>query len=90
MNTVMEISAIKGNILEDEGAINALKASKEISNVIEEKQVVADQIEENIDEARKGYEPVAWRRAILFSCIADLANVDPMYQYSLPFFVSLF
>jgi dynein heavy chain len=33
---------------------------------------------------------VAFRTAILFFCIADLANVDPMYQYSLPWFVQLF
>lgn len=26
---------------------------------------------------------------MLFFCISDLANIDPMYQYSLPWFVSL-
>merc|ERR1712110_1007739 len=34
--------------------------------------------------------PVAFKAAILFFCIADLANINPMYQYSLPFFINLF
>jgi len=37
-----------------------------------------------------GYRPVAERTAGLFFCITDLANIDPMYQYSLLFFINLF
>ena len=33
---------------------------------------------------------MAFKAAVLFFCIADLANIDPMYQYSLPFFIGLF
>jgi len=39
---------------------------------------------------RMGYRPVAERTAGLFFCITDLANIDPMYQYSLGFFIQLF
>ena len=35
-------------------------------------------------------ETARFQTAILFFCIADLANIDPMYQYSLPFFINLF
>ena len=28
--------------------------------------------------------------AVLFFCVADMANIDPMYQYSLVWFVRLF
>jgi dynein heavy chain len=80
----------QGNILEDESAINVLSASKTIANKIEEKQAIAEATEKEIDEARLGYVPVAFVASVLFFCIADLANIDPMYQYSLPFFVSLF
>merc|ERR1719163_1761877 len=79
-----------GNILEDESAIQILSASKVISNDIAAKQEIAEETEKQIDEARSGYIPVAFKAAILFFCIADLANIDPMYQYSLPFFVNLF
>jgi len=39
---------------------------------------------------RSQYRPVAERTAGLFFCISDLANIDPMYQYSLVFFIKLF
>ena len=43
-----------------------------------------------IDEARLGYKPVARHVAILFFNISELANIEPMYQYSLAWFVNLF
>uniref|UniRef100_A0A7S2LWX2 Uncharacterized protein n=1 Tax=Zooxanthella nutricula TaxID=1333877 RepID=A0A7S2LWX2_9DINO len=79
-----------GNILEDESAINILSESKALANNIAAKQEIAEATEKEIDEARLGYVPVAFQAAVLFFCIADLANIDPMYQYSLPFFVGLF
>ena len=33
---------------------------------------------------------VALRASLLFFCISDLATVDPMYQYSLSWFIALF
>ena len=46
-------------------------------------QAVAERTEKKIDEARMGYKPIAVHSTILFFSIADLANIDPMYQYSL-------
>lgn len=43
-----------------------------------------------IDLARGDYVPVANRGQILFFCLSGMANVDPMYQYSLEWFVKLF
>ncbi len=37
-----------------------------------------------------GYTPIAVHSTILFFSIADLANIEPMYQYSLTWFVNLF
>lgn len=37
-----------------------------------------------------GYKPIAIHSTILFFSIADLANIDPMYQYSLTWFINLF
>ena len=36
------------------------------------------------------YIPVAVRTQILFFCVSDLASVDPMYQYSLEWFLNIF
>ena len=33
---------------------------------------------------------MAIRTQILFFCVSDLANVDPMYQYSLEWFLNIF
>lgn len=77
-------------MLEDENAINILSSSKILSEDIQEKQVVAVATEIEIDAARQQYIPVAKHSAILFFCISELANVDPMYQYSLAWFLNLF
>ena len=50
----------------------------------------AEVTEKQIDETRELYRPVANRAALLFFCISDLALVDPMYQYSLTWFINLF
>ena len=47
-------------------------------------------MEQKIDDARMGYTPIAVHSTILFFSIADLANIDPMYQYSLSWFIQLF
>ena len=36
------------------------------------------------------YRPTAFRGSLLFFCVSDLALVDPMYQYSLQWFLGLF
>jgi len=53
-------------------------------------QTVAEDTERKIDDARLGYKPIALHSTILFFSIADLANIDPMYQYSLAWFINLF
>ena len=50
----------------------------------------AEVTERQIDETRELYRPVAVRASLLFFCISDLALVDPMYQYSLTWFINLF
>lgn len=84
------LSTSEGNILEDETAIKVLSSSKMVANDIQSKQAVAEETEKKIDEARMGYKPIAEHSTILFFSIADLANIDPMYQYSLTWFFNLF
>ncbi|XP_037908989.1 dynein heavy chain 3, axonemal [Hermetia illucens] len=84
------LSSSEGNILEDENAINILSSSKVLSAEIQEKQVIAVATEIEIDSARQQYVPVAKHSAVLFFCITELANIDPMYQYSLTWFLNLF
>ena len=51
---------------------------------------IAEETEKDIDETRSLYVPVAVNTQILFFCVADLANIDPMYQYSLEWFITIF
>lgn len=84
------LSSSEGNILEDETAVNILSSSKVLANEITKKQAVAEVTEQKIDETRMGYTPIAVHSAILFFSIADLANIEPMYQYSITWFINLF
>jgi dynein heavy chain len=78
------------DILGDQKAIEILSGAKVLSNEIQKKQEIAEVTEKRIDENRLAYKPVAEKTSGLFFCITDLANIDPMYQYSLGFFINLF
>lgn len=51
---------------------------------------IAEKTEIKIAESREGYRAIAKHSSILFFSIADLTNIDPMYQYSLSWFVNLY
>ena len=84
------LAASTGNILDDDLLITTLADSKVTSNQIMKAVEVAERTVAKIATARLGYVPVARRASMLFFCIADLASVDPMYQYSLEFYIRLF
>uniref|UniRef100_A0A7N6BTR8 Dynein axonemal heavy chain 7 n=1 Tax=Anabas testudineus TaxID=64144 RepID=A0A7N6BTR8_ANATE len=90
-NKILQVlSSSEGNILEDETAIEILSSSKILSEEISEKQKIASVTEKEIDDTRMGYRPVAEHSSILFFCISELANIEPMYQYSLTWFINLY
>lgn len=76
--------------MEDETAIQILSSSKTLSEEISAKQEKAEETQSKIELTRLGYLPVAEHSSILFFCISDLANIDPMYQYSLNWFINLY
>lgn len=86
LKTLSEVEDILG----DEDAIQVLMQAGVLSTEIAKKEEKAAITEKEIDDARVGYQPVSLKTAGLFFTIQDLANIDPMYQYSLPFFVKLF
>jgi len=86
----LEVLSGNKNILTDETAIEILTASKLKSNEIKEKQIIAEQTEKNIDSARQQYIGVSQQASCLFFAISDLNNIDPMYQYSLVYYIDLF
>jgi dynein heavy chain len=84
------LSESEGNILDDEVLINTLSESKITASSIAERVAEAEITEQDINEARGRYLDVATRGSIIYFVIADLAGVDPMYQYSLAYYTLLF
>jgi dynein heavy chain len=80
----------QGNILDDISLIDTLKASKVTSADVNDQVLQATATKDKIDSTCEDYRAVAKRGALLYFVIADLAIIDPMYQYSLQFFVTLF
>ncbi|KAK9875370.1 hypothetical protein WA026_007765 [Henosepilachna vigintioctopunctata] len=89
-NILRTLAESKGDILEDESAIKVLDESRTLSVEITEKQEKSLEIEKSIEESRKKYTSVAHHSSVLYYCISDLANIDPMYQYSLEWFINLY
>ncbi|XP_066927305.1 dynein axonemal heavy chain 1-like isoform X2 [Clytia hemisphaerica] len=85
-----KLSASEGSPVDDIDLIKTLEQSKVKSQEIKSKVIVAEQTEKDIDATRSQYIPVAVRTQILFFCTYDLAMIDPMYQYSLDWFINIF
>uniref|UniRef100_A0A8C3GR01 Dynein axonemal heavy chain 1 n=1 Tax=Cairina moschata TaxID=8855 RepID=A0A8C3GR01_CAIMO len=84
------LSTSEGNPVDDLELIKVLEASKLKAGEIQAKVKVAEQTEQDINTTRLQYAPVAVRTQILYFCVSDLSNVDPMYQYSLEWFLNIF
>ncbi|XP_064422227.1 dynein axonemal heavy chain 1 [Latimeria chalumnae] len=87
---LFRLSSAEGNPVDDVELIKVLEASKVKAGEIKAKVTIAEQTEKDIDITRLQYVPVAVRTQILFFCVSDLSSVDPMYQYSLEWFLSIF
>jgi dynein heavy chain len=79
-----------GNILEDETAIQTLDNAKVIADDINKKQKIGLETAKKIESSRLEYKPIAQHSSTLFFCLTDLPNIDPMYQYSLQWFINLY
>jgi dynein heavy chain len=79
------MSASEGNILDNSSLIDTLNNSKTTSNSIGERCAQAELVMEEIDVAREKYRPVAERGSVLYFVIADMAQVNDMYSYSLEY-----
>ena len=89
-DTILAILSAEGNILESETAIEELDRSKIQSDKIAKRQEEIDAMEKIMTKTRVQFVPAANLGASLFFCVTELANIDPMYQYSLQFYIALF
>jgi dynein heavy chain, axonemal len=88
-NILERLQSTKGNILDDEDLIRELQSAQSNAAVISRSQAEANEKMATISVAREKYRSVAVRAALLFFVLADVSRMDPMYQYSLQYFVKL-
>ncbi|KAI8843136.1 dynein heavy chain and region D6 of dynein motor-domain-containing protein [Chytridium lagenaria] len=84
-----ELEEEKNRLIEDK-ILHILSSSQ--GNLLEDSTAIdaLTSSKKQIDITRQGYRPIAFHSSILYFVIADLANIEPMYQYSLGWFVNLF
>lgn len=58
--------------------------------IIAARLIDTEETEKVITASRERYRPLASRGAILYFVVAGLAEIDPMYQYSLKYFTQVF
>ena len=91
-NTILKLlsESTEEQILDEDTLITVLENSKKTSKEINERIAQALIVEGEINTTRNQYRTVAIRGSILYFVIADLAGIDPMYQYSLAYIKRLF
>ncbi|KAL7706715.1 dynein heavy chain cytosolic putative [Lotmaria passim] len=85
-----KLKEVKGDVLDDVELIQYLNQSKEKTLEITARVAEAEAAEVELTASREEYRPIAHHSSCLYFCCSTLANVDPMYQYSLQWFVQLF
>lgn len=84
------LNTVQGDaLLDDEDLIITLKQTQLDAATIAQNQIAAGVKMEDIRQVRELYRSVARRSALLYFVLADLALIDPMYQYSLDYFKHL-
>lgn len=80
----------EGVVVDNVGLIETLGESKVVSKTISERLIESEKTNAQITTMREQYRPVATRGSIIYFVMADLARIDPMYQFSLSYFQRLY
>eukprot|EP00072_Mus_musculus_P068674 XP_017170437.1 PREDICTED: dynein heavy chain 11, axonemal isoform X3 [Mus musculus] len=87
---LLRLSAAEGSFLDDTDLVERLETTKATAAEIEHKVTEARENERKINETRECYRPVAARASLLYFVISDLRRINPVYQFSLKAFNTLF
>uniref|UniRef100_A0A2I3S252 Dynein axonemal heavy chain 14 n=1 Tax=Pan troglodytes TaxID=9598 RepID=A0A2I3S252_PANTR len=79
-----------GSVLDDDEIVDTLRKSKMTSNEISKRIEATKKAESEIQAIRKNYLPIATRGALLYFLVADLTQINYMYQFSLDWFHQVF
>jgi dynein heavy chain len=84
---VEQLSSVKGDILDDEHLVHHLSALRDTAEDIQQRLKTSETTERRINKARESYSPVASRATSLFFSVVDIAKIQPIYQFSLKWFL---
>ena len=87
---LMELSSASGEILDNVELITTLDETKYKAKEISCKLEEAKAASEKLVLARRAYEPIAKRGAILYFVLQNLNKVNSMYEYSLTSYLEVF
>jgi len=87
---ILKVLAEAEDILDDEAGVKILNEAKVVSDDVNRKQAAADKLLSQISTTRDSYIPAATLASVLFFFIDSLSSIDPMYQYSLRWFIDLY
>ncbi|KAG5316465.1 DYH2 protein, partial [Acromyrmex insinuator] len=88
---ILHLLSVAGEtLLDDLDLLNTLETSKEMSISIQESLTGAEKTEKEIDLVREEYQSCSKRASILFFILNDMNIIDPMYQFSLDAYNTLF
>lgn len=85
-----KLASSGGNFLGDHSLVENLETNKRMATEIEEKVAEAKVAEAEINVARELYRTVAARAALIYFIMNDLNRINPMYQFSLKAFRTVF
>ncbi|XP_075248756.1 dynein beta chain, ciliary-like isoform X2 [Convolutriloba macropyga] len=89
-NLLARLSAAGGNFLGDTALVENLETTKRTASEIEVQVAEAKVTEVKINEARELYRPAANRASILYFILNEMDKINPIYQFSLKAFNSVF
>lgn len=87
---LVRLASASENVLDDPSLVTNLEEMKKTAAEIEEKANEAQLTAKEIDNAREIYRCVAERASILYFVLKDLYKINPMYQFSLKAFITVF
>ncbi|XP_046384032.1 dynein axonemal heavy chain 12-like [Ischnura elegans] len=90
-NDILNIlSSVSGNILDSEPAVAALDSSKLLSVEIMEEKEKLKKMEADVVSERSQYKGLADHASKIYFSLNDLPTVNPVYHFSLEWFIDVF
>ena len=85
-----ELQTVTGSLIENDAIMETLQASQTTSADVTAQLAISEEKDVRIEQARQAFRPVSQRAALLYFVLNDLGAVDPMYQFSLAAYSTLF